>query len=97
MAAVYQARMAASEADRERVIRNLQESFIEGRLTTGEFDQRMGQALVSRDFRELLALTADLPLRSLFGRLPAHRTTPRRPARRRRSPRWLAHARRARA
>jgi len=82
--------MAASEADRERTIRNLQESFIEGRLTTGEFDQRMGQALGSRDFRELLALTADLPVRSLFDRLPAHRTTPRRPARHGRLRRWLA-------
>lgn len=90
MVAGYQARMAASEADRGRAIRNLQESFIEGRLTTDEFDQRMGQALVSRDFRELLALTADLPVRSTFDRLPAHRTTPRRPARHRRLRRWLA-------
>lgn len=90
MVAGYQARMAASEADRERAIRSLQESFIEGRLTTGEFEQRMGQALVSRDFRELLALTADLPVRSLFDRLPAHRTTPRRPGRHRRLRRWLA-------
>jgi uncharacterized protein DUF1707 len=86
----YLARMAASEADRGRVIRNLQESFIEGRLTTEEFGQRMGQALVARDFRELLALTADLPVRSTFDRLPAHRTTPRRPTRHGRLRRWLA-------
>jgi hypothetical protein len=69
--------MAASVADRDRAIRLLQESFIEGRLAAGEFEQRVGQALVFWDFRELLALTADLPVRSPFDRMPAHRITPR--------------------
>lgn len=75
VAAARYARMLASVADRDRAIKVLQESFAEGRLTKDEFEQRVGQAIVSRDFRELLALTADLPT-GPFGRLPAHRTTP---------------------
>ena len=89
MAAARRARMLASPADRDRAIGLLQESFIEGRLARDEFEQRIGQALVSRDFRELLRLTADLPVRSPFDRMPAHRITPRRPVRDRQSPGWL--------
>lgn len=72
------ARMLASPADRDRTIRALQESFAEGRLTRDELDERLGQAIRSRDFPELLTLTADLPSDNPFARLPAHRTTPRR-------------------
>jgi hypothetical protein len=79
MAAGRRVRMLASVADRDRAIRILQASFAEGRLALGEFEQRVGLAIVSRDFRELLALTADLPA-GPFDRLPAHRVTPRRPA-----------------
>ena len=85
MAAVRQGRMLASTADRDRVIRLLQDSFIEGRLAVDEFKERVGQALVLLDFRELLVLTADLPVRSPFDRLPAHRITPRRRSHGRRS------------
>jgi hypothetical protein len=81
--------MAASVADRDRAVTTLQESFIEGRLARDEFEQRVEQAIVSRDFRELLALTADLPVRGPFDRLPAHRTVPRLPAHGKRSRRWL--------
>jgi hypothetical protein len=81
--------MAASVADRDRAIRLLQESFIEGRLAADEFEQRVGQALVFWDFRELLTLTADLPVRSPFDRMPAHRITPRPPVRGSRSRSWL--------
>jgi hypothetical protein len=88
MAAGRQARMPASPADRDRAIRILQASFVEGRLAMDEFEQRVGLAIVSRDFRELLALTADLPA-GPFDRLPAHRVTPRPPARRQ-SWSWLA-------
>ena len=90
MAAGRQARMMPSAADRDRAVTNLQESFIEGRLTGDEFKQRVGQAIASRDFRELLALTADLPVRGPLDRLPAHRTVPRPPARGNRPRRWLA-------
>ena len=80
--------MLASVADRDRAIRILQASFIEGRLAIDEFEQRVGLAIASRDFRELLALTADLPA-GPFGRLPAHRVTPRL-ASDRQSRSWLA-------
>jgi hypothetical protein len=79
MAAGHQVRMRASVADRDRAIRILQQSFAEGRLAMDEFEQRVGLAIVSRDFRELLALTADLPA-GPFDRLPAHRVAPRPPA-----------------
>jgi DUF1707 SHOCT-like domain len=88
MAAGRQVRMLASVADRDRAIRILQASFVEGRLTMDEFEQRIALAIVSRDFRELLALTADLPA-GPFGRLPAHRVTPR-PSAGRRSRGWFA-------
>jgi hypothetical protein len=86
-AAVRRIRMLASVADRDRAIRILQASFVEGRLATDEFEQRVGLAIVARDFRELLALTADLPAGPL-DRLPAHRVTPR-PSAGRRSRSWL--------
>jgi uncharacterized protein DUF1707 len=76
MAATRRFRMLASVADRDRAVRILQAAFVEGRLTVDEFKERVGQAIVSRDFRELLALTADLPA-GPFDRLPAHRVTPR--------------------
>jgi hypothetical protein len=68
--------MLASAADRDRAVKILQESFAEGRLNREEFEQRIGLAILSRDFAELLTLTRDLPVGS-FGRLPAHRATPR--------------------
>ena len=88
MAAGHQVRMLASVADRDRAIRILQDSFVEGRLAIDEFGQRAGLAIVSRDFRELLALTADLPA-GPFDRLPAHRVTPR-PSPGRQSPGLIA-------
>lgn len=78
MPPVIYARMLASVADRDRTIRTLQDSFAEGRLTRDELDHRLGHALRTRDFPQLLALTADLPPAGPFDRLPAHRTTPRR-------------------
>jgi len=79
MASGHRVLMLASVADRDRTVRILQASFVEGRLDVAEFEHRLGQAIVSHDFRELLALTADLPA-GPFGRLPAHRVTPRAPA-----------------
>jgi hypothetical protein len=67
--------MRASKADRDRAIEVLKVSYAEGRLTRQELDLRLGQALVSRFFEELMLLTADLPV-GPFGRLPAHRVTP---------------------
>lgn len=76
VAPIREVRMLASVADRDRAIRVLQDSFAAGRLSREEFDDRIGQALLSRDFPELAALIGDLPV-GPFGRLPAHRATPR--------------------
>ena len=89
MAVGRQARMMPSVADHDRVIKILKESLIAGRLTRDEFEQRVEQAAAARDFRELLALMADLPAHSPFDRLPAHRITPCPPVRGWRSWRWL--------
>jgi len=69
------ARMWASTADTGRTVEVLKRSFVEGRLDRDELDLRLGQALVSRFFGELMEITADLPV-GTFGRLPAHPATP---------------------
>jgi hypothetical protein len=53
--------LRASRADRERVIDLLKAAFVEDRLTRDEFDERVGRVLASRTYRELAAVTADLP------------------------------------
>lgn len=75
MAAGKLAHMWASVADRDRAVRILKESFVEGRLAFGEFEERVGRAIGARDFRELLALYDDLPV-GLYDRLPAHPLDP---------------------
>jgi uncharacterized protein DUF1707 len=77
--------LRASSADTDRTVDVLKTSFAEGRLTKDELDLRLGQALVSRFFDELMEITADLPV-GTFGRLPAHPASP--PFRR--PPRWRA-------
>ena len=67
--------MWASMTDRDRVIEIVKGSFVEGRLTKAELDLRVGQALVSRYFPELMALIADLPV-GPFARLPWHKADP---------------------
>lgn len=64
----------ASPADTDRVIDVLKAGFVEGRITERELDVRVGQALGSPYFADLLALIADLPA-GTFSRLPAHRAT----------------------
>jgi hypothetical protein len=54
-------RLRASHADREQVIGILKAAFVQGRLAKDEFDLRVGQALASRTYADLAALTADLP------------------------------------
>jgi Domain of unknown function (DUF1707) len=55
------AEMRASDSDRDAVVSDLSEHFQAGRLTAGEFDERMGQALAARTWAELRDLLADLP------------------------------------
>ncbi len=63
--------LRASRADRERVIDLLKAAFTQGRLDRNEFDARIGQALASRTYGELAAITADIPA-ELTGALPRH-------------------------
>jgi hypothetical protein len=60
-AAAGRGHLRASHADREHVIGTLQAAFVQGRLGRDEFDLRVGQALASRTYADLAALTADLP------------------------------------
>ena len=61
--------LRASRADREQVIDLLKAAFVQGRLDRDEFDARIGQAVVSRTYGELAAVTADIPA-ELIGALP---------------------------
>jgi hypothetical protein len=54
-------RLRTSRADREQAVDVLKAAFVQGRLTKHEFDSRVGQALASRTYADLGALTADIP------------------------------------
>ncbi len=54
-------RLRASDADRERVARVLNEAMEEGRLTAAEVHERLMTAYASKTLGELEPLTADLP------------------------------------
>ena len=51
----------ASQADREDAIDALKAAYVAGRLTEGEFEARVGQAIASRTHADLAAITADVP------------------------------------
>jgi len=73
--------LRASDADREQVIDTLKTAFVQGRLTRDQLGARAGQALVSRTYAELAAVTDGIPPR-LAGAVPP----PARPAGRARKP-----------
>jgi len=80
-AAAALGRLRASSADRERAVDALKAAFVQGRLAREEFDARIGQALTSRTYADLAAVTSDIPAR-LPGPRPAGRpgrARPRRP------------------
>jgi hypothetical protein len=62
--------LRASHADREQVIDTLKAAFVHDRLTKDEFDRRVGQALGSRTYGELAAVTADIPRGLIGAQLP---------------------------
>jgi Domain of unknown function (DUF1707) len=70
-------RLRASHADREQVIDLLKTAFVQGRLAKDEFDARLGQALASRTYAELSAVTADIPAAPIAAPVAA---PPRKPA-----------------
>jgi hypothetical protein len=53
--------LRASHADREQVLGVLKAAFVQGRFAKDEFDLRVSQALASRTYAELAAVTGDLP------------------------------------
>lgn len=63
--------LRVSHAGREQVVGTLKAAFVQGRLDRGEFDLRMGQALASRTYAELAALTADIPTGQATAKPPA--------------------------
>jgi hypothetical protein len=50
-----------SDAERDTVVTELGQHFQDGRLDRGEFDQRVGSALVAKTRSDLDALVTDLP------------------------------------
>jgi hypothetical protein len=74
-------RLRASHADREQVVDVLKAAFVQDRLTKDEFDDRVGQALASRTYADLTALTADLPAEPdpVAAAVPPRRPAPSRP------------------
>ena len=50
--------MRASDADREQAVEQLKGAFVQDQLTRAEFEARIGQALASRTYAELAAVTA---------------------------------------
>jgi hypothetical protein len=53
--------MRAANADRERVVAQLNTAFSEGRLDVGELDERVAAAYAAKTLAELVPLTVDLP------------------------------------
>jgi hypothetical protein len=62
-AAAGRDRLRAGHADREQVIEALKAAYVQGMLAKDELDARLGQALASRTYADLAALTADIPPR----------------------------------
>ncbi len=62
--------LLASRADREQTVEMLKVAFVQERLTKDEFDLRVGQALASRTYAELAAVTADIPAALIGYQLP---------------------------
>jgi uncharacterized protein len=62
--ALGRGRLRASDADREQVIDTLKAAFVQGRLTRDQLGVRAGQALVSRTYAELAAVTDGIPART---------------------------------
>ncbi|MFF8830865.1 DUF1707 domain-containing protein [Streptomyces sp. NPDC015131] len=53
--------LRASHDDRDATVERLRDAAAEGRIDLDELDTRLEQALTSRTYAELAALTADLP------------------------------------
>ena len=78
-----QGHLRSAQADRDRVIATLKAAFVQGRLDKDELDARVGQALASRTYAELAALTSDVPAgpAGIAAARPAEAAPPGSPAR----------------
>ncbi len=54
--------LRAADADRKRVVAELERHFVDGRLSSDEYGERVSQALAARTFGELEELQRDLPV-----------------------------------
>jgi hypothetical protein len=64
-------RLRASDQERDATVQRLQVAFAEGRLTDGEFDDRMRAALSARTHADLDELLTDLPATAVAPRAAA--------------------------
>lgn len=55
-------KMRASDADREAYVAVLQQAYLDGRLSKGEYDERMGAAYQAITYADLVPLLQDLPV-----------------------------------
>ena len=62
---IARSELRASHDDRDRVVELLRVSAGDGRLTAGELDERLEQAMTARTYGELARLVADLPTTGL--------------------------------
>jgi hypothetical protein len=53
--------MRAADADRHQIAEQLKAALDEGRLSLGEYDERVRDAYAARTYAELLVLVTDLP------------------------------------
>jgi hypothetical protein len=53
--------LRAADADRHKIADQLKAALDEGRLSLGEYDERVRDAYAARTYAELLVLVADLP------------------------------------
>ena len=60
-AAMEPSELRASDADRRRVADELQQHYVDGRLSSDELSERMGRVQTARTYGDLDALTRDLP------------------------------------
>jgi hypothetical protein len=68
--------MRASTADRERAMDVLKAAYGEGRLTKEEFDERSARVMAARNYGELGALVADLPVGPFMAPAPYQAAPP---------------------
>ncbi|WP_030542556.1 DUF1707 and DUF4190 domain-containing protein [Streptomyces albus] len=68
--------MRASDADRERAVDVLKAGFAEGRLSQGEYEQRIGRAYQAQTHGQLQAIVADLPQGPVPQSFPMHPVHP---------------------